>query len=78
MVHSGSVSNLRLARREMGVTPLLFGDLHAFQVLGLSEQPALLLGADILMRFDRITLDYGQSRITFGDLLRRPPQVRSP
>jgi len=78
MVHSGSVSNLRLARREMGVTPLLFGDLHAFQVLGLSEQPALLLGADVLMRFDRITLDYGQSRITFGDLLRRPPQVRSP
>lgn len=78
MVESGSVSSLRLARREMGATPLLFGDLHAFSVLGLSEQPALLLGADILMRFDRITLDYGQSRITFGDLLRRPPQVRSP
>ena len=82
MVDSGAVSSLRLARREMGATPLLFGDLHAFGVLGLSERPALLLGADILTRFSRITLDYGQSRITFGGLIRRPPApqpgVRSP
>ncbi|MGH7027660.1 pepsin/retropepsin-like aspartic protease family protein [Brevundimonas sp.] len=80
MVDSGAVSRLRLARREMGPTPLLFGDLHAFQVLGLIERPALLLGADILTRFSRITLDYGQSRIAFGGLLRRPPPpaVRSP
>ena len=84
MVDAGAVSSLRLERREMGPTPLLFGDLHAFRVLGLTEQPALLLGADILTRFSRITLDYGQSRIVFGGLLRRPPpapqapSVRSP
>lgn len=73
MVDAGQVSSLKLARRELGATPLLFGDLHAFRVLGLIEQPALLLGADILTRFSRITLDYGQSRIGFGGLLRRPP-----
>ena len=78
MVDSGSVSNLRLARRDLGPTPLLFGDLHAFQVLGLTEQPALLLGADILTRFSRITLDYGQSRIAFGGLLRPPPSPQAP
>lgn len=79
MVDAGAVSSLRLARRELGATPLLFGDLHAFRVLGLIEQPALLLGADILTRFSRITLDYGQSRIAFGGLLKRPPpDVRSP
>ncbi|MFK0300513.1 retroviral-like aspartic protease family protein [Brevundimonas sp. NPDC090276] len=80
MVDSGVASSLRLARRELGATPLLFGDLHAFRVLGLVERPALLLGADILTRFSRITLDYGQSRIAFGGLLRRPPPpaVRSP
>lgn len=78
-VDSGAVSSLRLARRELGATPLLFGDLHAFRVLGLSEQPALLLGADILTRFSRITLDYGQSRITLGGLIRRPSvPARSP
>lgn len=73
MVDSGAVSALRLARRDLGPTPLLFGDLHAFQVLGLTGRPALLLGADILTRFSRIVLDYGQSRITLGDLIRRPP-----
>lgn len=78
-----SVRSLRLAGRELGATPLLFGDLHAFRVLGLVEQPALLMGADILSRFSRITLDYGQSRIGFGGLLKRPPppassEVRSP
>ena len=40
---------------------------------------ALLLGADILTRFSRITLDYGQSRIAFGGLLRRsPPSPQAP
>lgn len=84
MVDSGSVSSLRLARRELGATPLLFGDLHAFRALGLIERPTLLLGADILTRFSRITLDYGQSRMVFDGLLRRPPPspqapgVRSP
>lgn len=77
MVDSGAVSNLRLARRELGATPLLFGDLHAFRVLGLADQPALLLGADILTRFSRITLDYGQSRISLGELI-KPPPLRSP
>ncbi|MGO4687523.1 retroviral-like aspartic protease family protein [Brevundimonas sp. 2YAF1] len=77
MVDSGAVSSLRLARRELGATPLLFGDLHAFQVLGLIERPALLLGADILTRFSRITLDYGQSRMAFGGLLRRPPPLQT-
>jgi len=82
MVDTGVASSLRLARRELGSTPLLFGDLHAFRVLGLIEQPALLLGADILTRFSRITLDYGQSRLGFGGLIKRPPDaptgVRSP
>lgn len=77
-VDTGSVSSLRLARRELGATPLLFGDLHAFRVLGLAEQPSLLLGADILTRFSRITLDYGQSRIGFGGLLKRPPPPAAP
>lgn len=78
MVDSGAVSSLRVARRELGATPLLFGDLHAFQVLGLIERPALLLGADILTRFSRITLDYGQSRMSFGGLFRRPPPLQTP
>lgn len=71
IVDSGSVASLRLAKREIGPAPLLFGDLHAFHVLGLADQPALLVGADILTRFSRITLDYGRARIMFGSARRR-------
>lgn len=73
LVRSGGVSSLRLARRELGPTPLLFGDLHAFRVLELIERPALLLGADVLTRFSRVTLDYGRGQIAFDGLIRRPP-----
>lgn len=78
---TGTVRSLKVAGRELGVTPLLFADLHAFRIMDLIERPALLLGADVLTRFSRISLDYGRSRVTFGGLLRRPPpktDLRSP
>lgn len=60
-----TLPQLKIARRNFGPTPLLFADLHAFHVLGLNERPALLLGADLLTRFRRITLDYGAGRVAF-------------
>lgn len=80
LVDVGAVTSLRLTQRELGAMTLLFGDLYAFQVLGLAERPALLLGADLLSRFTHVVLDYGQSRITLGPPSRRrqPPPVRSP
>ncbi|WBT06774.1 aspartyl protease family protein [Brevundimonas vesicularis] len=77
-VRTGAAQTLRLAERSLGPTPLLFADLHLFQIMELIDQPALLLGADVLSRFSRITLDYGRSRVAFGGLLRRAPGVRSP
>ncbi|MFA4939763.1 retroviral-like aspartic protease family protein [Brevundimonas sp.] len=81
-VLSGTAPAMGVAGRSLGPTPLLFADLHVFQVMGLIDQPALLLGADILSRFSRITLDYGRSRVAFGGVLRRRPSaagaVRSP
>lgn len=78
---TGTVRSLKVAGRELGVTPLLFADLHAFRIMNLIERPALLLGADVLTRFSRISLDYGRSRVSFGGLLRRAPpkaDLRSP
>ncbi|HYD26588.1 retroviral-like aspartic protease family protein [Brevundimonas sp.] len=68
---SGRVRDLRLGPHRLGPTPLLFADLHAFQVLELIERPALLIGADLLYRFREVTLDYGRSRMAFRGL-RRP------
>ena len=65
------VQGLEIANRDLGATPLLFADLHAFQALDLIAAPALLIGADILYRFRRVELDYGRRRMTFSGL--RPP-----
>lgn len=78
LVRSGAVTNLRLARRDLGPTPLLFGDLHAFRILNLIDRPALLLGADVLTRFSQVTLDYGRGRIVLGGLVRRPTSLPAP
>jgi predicted aspartyl protease len=68
---SGQVRDLRLGTQRLGPTPLLFADLHAFEVLELIERPALMIGADLLYRFREVTLDYGRSRMAFRGL-RRP------
>jgi len=68
---SGQVADLRLGPDRLGPTPLLFADLYAFGALDLVDRPALLIGADILSRFRRVSLDFGHSRIVFRGL--RPP-----
>lgn len=66
--YAGRLNTLRIGRHELGATPLLFADLHAFNTLGLGDQPALLIGADVLYRFRRVELDYGARRMGFGGL----------
>ncbi|MGQ2991888.1 MAG: retroviral-like aspartic protease family protein [Brevundimonas sp.] len=68
------VSRLDINRLRLGPTRLLFADLHAFGALGLDQGPALLIGADLLSRFSRVSLDFGLSRMNFGQLRRAPVQ----
>jgi hypothetical protein len=65
------VDELRLGANRLGATPLLFADLHAFDTLGLSERPALLIGADLLGRFREVTLDFPNDTVTFSGLRRQ-------
>ena len=65
------VDELRLGATRLGATPLLFADLHCFQTLGLSERPALLIGADLLGRFREVTLDFPNDTVTFAGLRRQ-------
>lgn len=70
-----TVSQMEISNQRLGPTRLLFADLHAFGALELDDRPALLLGADILSRFSRVSLDFGLSRMNFGGL-RRPSLSR--
>jgi hypothetical protein len=65
------VDDLRLGATRLGSTPMLFADLHCFQTLGLSERPALLIGADLLGRFREVTLDFPNDTVTFTGLRRQ-------
>jgi predicted aspartyl protease len=69
--HEG-VGQLTIGSRRLGPTSLLFADLHAFETLDLIQRPALLLGADVLYRFRRVSLDFGRSRMDFGPIRRAP------
>jgi predicted aspartyl protease len=42
-----------------------FVDAPPFRLFGLSDQPALLLGADALQSFRRVALDFGRRRVRF-------------
>jgi clan AA aspartic protease (TIGR02281 family) len=51
----------------MSVThaPTAFADAHPFAQFGLSHKPSMLLGMDILRKFDRIAIDFGKRKIRF-------------
>jgi hypothetical protein len=56
--------------------PMAFADLHIFDVWGLNDRPAVLLGVDVLRMFARVELDFGSGRILFRVGERRaPPRV---
>lgn len=65
------VDEIRLGRSRLGQTPLLFADLHCFRTLELDEQPALLIGADLLGRFRQVMMDFPAGTVTFNGLRRQ-------
>ncbi|MFJ6025358.1 retroviral-like aspartic protease family protein [Brevundimonas sp. NPDC092305] len=73
VVARGRIADLRLGQHRLGGAEVLFADLHAFSTLGLADRPALLLGADILYRFRKITLDFGRGQMQFSGLRRAAP-----
>lgn len=45
--------------------PMAFADLHIFDIWGLNDRPAALLGVDVLRLFARVELDFGLGRVLF-------------
>ena len=45
--------------------PVAFADVHPFQKLGLSDQPAILLGMDVLGHFDQVAIDFANRDVSF-------------
>ena len=59
------VDELQLGPVILHDVPIAFADLPPFDVFGLSKQPALLLGTDILENFRRVSLDFRSRKVRF-------------
>jgi len=57
--------SLRIGRASVSGFPITFADSPTFHVLGLQDEPALILGMSELKLFNRVAIDFEQRRILF-------------
>ncbi len=61
-----TVRELTLGPLTIRNIPLAFAELHTFDIFGLKDKPALLLGMDILSHFRRVAVDFKRREVTFN------------
>ena len=60
-----TIDELRLGPVLLRGVPVAFADVPPFKLFGLSDEPALLLGTDILETFRRVSLDFRARKVRF-------------
>jgi hypothetical protein len=56
---------LRVGGLQLGNVPTVYSETHIFELWGLKQTPAIVLGMDLLTQFVAVALDYGRSRVRF-------------
>lgn len=56
---------LRLGGLTLGNVPTVYAETHIFELWGLKNEPAIVLGMDLLTQFNSVALDYGRSEVRF-------------
>ena len=64
-VQLATIGELKLGPVTLRDLPMAFADVPPFKIFGLSDQPALLLGTDVLQNFRRVSLDFRARRVRF-------------
>jgi predicted aspartyl protease len=59
------VDRLQLGPITLEYVPIAFADVPPFAMFGLSDQPALMLGTDLLEKFRRVSLDFKARKVRF-------------
>lgn len=59
----GSVTRVRLGSLTIGNLPVAFADVRPFQVFGLADKPAIMLGMDALRLFRRVEIDFANREV---------------
>jgi hypothetical protein len=60
-----TIPRLQLGPVTLEDVPIAFADVPPFAMFGLSDQPALLLGTDLLEKFRRVSLDFRARKVRF-------------
>jgi predicted aspartyl protease len=63
---------IRLGEAEIEGVPIVYGDIHVFKMWELQEEPALLVGMDILGSLEKLVIDYRREEIQFRNSFRLP------
>ena len=56
---------LRVGGMHLPNWPVAFADLHTFRMWNLTSKPAILLGVDVLSRFETVCLDFARDEVRF-------------
>jgi hypothetical protein len=59
------IPELRLGSVMLRNVPIAFADVPPFEVFGISHQPALLLGTDLMETFRKVSLDFKKRKVRF-------------
>lgn len=59
------IDELRIGAITLNNVPIAFADVPPFEVFGLSQRPALLLGTDLMENFRKISLDFRARKVRF-------------
>jgi predicted aspartyl protease len=64
-LHLAKIDELQLGPVTLQEVPIAFADVPPFELFGLSNEPALLLGTDLLETFSRVSLDFRARKVRF-------------
>lgn len=59
------LSRLTLGKMILSNVPVVVGPVHTFSYWGMKDEPAILIGSDILQQFDAVSLDFKRREIHF-------------
>jgi hypothetical protein len=59
------IEELRLGSVSLLNVPIAFADVPPFALFGLAQEPALLVGTDLLEHFRRVSLDFHARKVRF-------------
>lgn len=59
------LSRLTLGKMTLRNVPLIIGAIHTFDYWGFQEQPAIVIGTDILQKFDTVSMDFKRNEVRF-------------